>query len=155
MTATNHADAKETIEVLNTLIQTSEDGRKGFEAAADRAEDPQLKVLFQDRAQSCAAAVDELQQTVRTLGGNPEHAGTAAGTMHRQWVKARAAAEDSNLAVLEEVERGEDVAKAQYASALKAPLPGDVHALVEQQYSGVLANHDRVRQLRNEYRARA
>ena len=39
-------------------------------------------------------------------------------------------------------------AKAAYEEALQS-LPADVRALVERQYQGVKANHDRVRNLRN------
>jgi uncharacterized protein (TIGR02284 family) len=53
------------------------------------------------------------------------------------------------LAILTECERGEDVAKAAYAKALKADLPPNVRSIVERQYQGVKQNHDRVRDLRN------
>ena len=52
-------------------------------------------------------------------------------------------------AVLAECERGEDAAKAAYEAALQKSLPADVRTLVERQYQGVKANHDRVRNLRN------
>lgn len=144
---------EDAVKVLNELIQTSEDGKKGFEAAATRADDPGLKRMFHDRALSCASAASELQNLVRSLGGKPASSGTFAGAAHRRLVKARAAAGDANVAVLDEVERGEDVAKSVYARALRAHLPGDVKRVVEQQYHGVLTNHDRVRDLRNQYRA--
>jgi len=144
-----------TIEVLNELIRTSEDGRRGFEAAAEKADDPRLKSTFAEHARSCAAAVSELQQLVHSFGGKPVESGSIAGAAHRGWVRARAAAGDNNVAVLEEVERGEDVAKATYTRALQAPLPADVRALLERQYHGVLRNHDSVRGLRNQYRAGA
>ena len=32
-------------------------------------------------------------------------------------------------------------------------LPADIRAIVDRQYQGVLANHDRVRTLRDRYRA--
>jgi uncharacterized protein (TIGR02284 family) len=48
-----------------------------------------------------------------------------------------------------ECERGEDAAKAAYEAALQKSLPADVRTLVERQYQGVKANHDRVRNLRN------
>jgi uncharacterized protein (TIGR02284 family) len=51
--------------------------------------------------------------------------------------------------LLAECERGEDAAKAAYEAALRKNLPTDVRTLVERQYQGVKANHDRVRNLRN------
>jgi uncharacterized protein (TIGR02284 family) len=141
--------------VLNELIQTSQDGRKGFAEAAERVHNPALKTLFSDRAAECARAAVELQELVSALGGEPEHGGTVAGAMHRGWVKVKSAVTDPDQAALEEVERGEDHAKAVYAKALKADLSGPMRAVVEKQYQGVLRNHDRVRNLRDSQRAAA
>lgn len=143
------------IKVLNHLIETSEDGKKGFAEAADKATDATLKALFTDRSRECGKAVDELQRCVQTLGGSPEHGGTVAGAAHRGWVSVKAAVGDSNVAVLEEVERGEDHAKAAYSKALNAELPAEARVLIENQYQGVMRNHDRVRELRNSYRKAA
>ena len=142
----------DTVEVLNGLISMSEDGRKGFVQAADEAQDANLKTLFQDRARQCSQAVDELQTLVNTLGGKPSEDGSLTGTAHRAWVKFRVAVGDNNLAVLEEVERGEDHAKAAYKSALRGDLPPMARGVLEKQDQGVVANHDRIRDLRNRYR---
>lgn len=143
----------DTVTVLNELISMSEDGKKGFSEAAEQAKDATLKTLFVDRAQQCSQAAGELQTLVATLGGKPADDGSVAGAAHRAWVKFRAAIGDNNLAVLEEVERGEDHAKSAYKSALETDLPPVARGLLEKQYQGVIANHDRVRDLRNSYRA--
>ena len=52
-------------------------------------------------------------------------------------------------AVLAECERGEDAAKAAYEAALRKTCRPMLRTLVERQYQGVKANHDRVRNLRN------
>jgi len=144
---------QEAVSTLNNLIEISRDGEMGFKAAAEKADDPGLKSLLQDRARTCASAASELQGLIRSLGGTPEDSGTIAGAVHRGWTKVRAAVGDNNIAVLEEVERGEDVAKSAYAKALKADLPADIRQTIDTQYQGVLRNHDRVRDLRNQYRA--
>ena len=59
------------------------------------------------------------------------------------------------LAVLEECERGEDSALAQYRKALKQPLPPAVRVVVERQAQGAQRNHDEVRDLRDRYRSAA
>jgi uncharacterized protein (TIGR02284 family) len=60
---------------------------------------------------------------------------------------------DDDLAILEEVERGEDVAKASYRDALdNAELSPEARAVVQKQYEGVLRNHDQMRALRDRYR---
>ena len=139
---------------LNRLIGVAQDGRKGFAEAAEYAADAELKSLFLLCSAECAGAVQELQVAVQTLGREPAGQGSIAGAAHRGWVKVRATVENKDMAVLEEVERGEDRAKAAYTKALQADLPTEVLNLVKQQQVGALRNHDRVRDVRNEFRAR-
>jgi uncharacterized protein (TIGR02284 family) len=148
------ADRK-VVATLNELIQTSMDGAKGFALAADDSKDPSLKNVFMDGEQSCRTAAEELQDEVRILGGNPEIDGSMKAAVHRGWIslKSAASARDSK-AILEECERGEDYAKAKYGQALKQDLPPAVRELVERQYQGVVATHDRIRDLRNQHRSR-
>lgn len=140
--------------VLNDLIETSIDGEKGFLKAAEDAQDAELKSLFKECAQRCRLGAAELQSQVRAQGSRPETSGSTAGALHRGWISVREALSSrDDKAILEECERGEDYAKAAYKKALGKELPGDIRAIVERQYQGVIANHDRVRNLRDRYRA--
>ncbi len=147
--------ADNNVSVLNDLIEVSRDGEEGFRKAAEDAKNPELKTLFSSRATEIGAAVRELQGQVAALGGKPEDHGSMAGALHRGWVSLRTAVSDrSDLAILEETEKGEDVAKKKYADALQeTDLSFDIRALIERQYQGVLRNHDLIRDLRNRYRA--
>ncbi len=146
----------DTEDVLNELIETSMDGEKGFMKAAEDAHDAELKSLFTECAQRCREGAAELQAQVLRLGGSPEKSGTAAGALHRGWISLKeAVSRRDDKAILEECERGEDYAKAQYRKALERDLPTDSRVIVERQYQGVLANHDRVKSLRDRYRAAA
>ncbi len=143
-----------TTSILNSLIETSKDGEKGFRSSADNAKDPELKELFRRRAEDCARGASELQSLVARMGDEPERSGSVAGAIHRGWlnIKASVTSED-DLAILEEVERGEDVAKASYRKALDSgELSADARAVVQKQYDGVLRNHDQVRALRDRFR---
>jgi uncharacterized protein (TIGR02284 family) len=148
--------SRNTTSVLNDLIATSKDGEEGFRAAAEDSKNPELQAIFLRRAGDCASGAAELQQLVTRLGEEPEDSGTVAGAVHRGWVNLKAAISSrSDLAILEECERGEDVAKAKYIEALKDPLPEDVRIVVERQYEGALKNHDQIRDLRDRYRVTA
>ena len=143
------------ISTLNNLIKTSKDGEEGFSRSAENVSDPQLKSMFKERAKGCALAVQVLQKEVERLGGDPSTSGSASGAMHRAWTDVKSAVTGKDdKAILQEVERGEDVAVESYQKALKADLPSDIRALVERQYQGVLENHDRVRDLRDQYASR-
>ncbi|MGH8655794.1 MAG: PA2169 family four-helix-bundle protein [Gammaproteobacteria bacterium] len=143
----------ETISTLNDLIETSKDGESGFNTCAENVKDMDLKKVFTAAAQRCAEGAKELQEQVRFLGGDPDKHSSVAGTLHRAWVNIKAAiAGKDEPAVLEECERGEDVAKKAYEKALAKGLPDNIRSIVQRQYQGVVENHDRVRDLRNEYR---
>ena len=140
--------------ILNDLIETSKDGEKGFRAAAEDTKNAELQSVFLRRAGDCATGEAELQQLVTRLGGKPEDSGSVAGAVHRGWVNLKAAVSGrTDLAILEECERGEDVAKASYSKALKEALPEDIRVAVQRQYDGVVRNHDQIRDLRDRYRA--
>ena len=143
----------EIISTLNDLIETSKDGEYGFKTCAENVKDMELKQLFTAAAQRCAEGAKELQEQVRLLGGDPDEHSSVAGTLHRAWVDIKAAITGKDeQAVLEECERGEDVAKKTYEKALAKGLPDNIRSIVQRQYQGVVENHDRVRDLRNRYR---
>ncbi|MFN3580826.1 MAG: PA2169 family four-helix-bundle protein [Pseudomonas sp.] len=143
-------DNKELIETLNDLIETSKDGEEGFKVCAEDVKRPELKALFSDRAVQCGRAASELQAIVFKLGGDPENSTSLAGDMHRRWVDLKSLITGkSEQAVLNECERGEDVAKKNYSEALEKALPADVREVVERQYQGVLRNHDQIKALRD------
>ncbi|MFK8332078.1 PA2169 family four-helix-bundle protein [Pseudomonas sp. BJa5] len=152
---------KEVVSVLNDLIEYSKDGEKGFKTSADDVKNPDLRTYFLQRAGECGSAASELQSQVRTLGGDPQTSTSVSGDMHRGWVNLKSMLTGkSEEAVLNEVERGEDHALKAYRDALEKlarlnEVPGsDVYALVERQYHGVQRNHDQVKALRNQARAR-
>jgi uncharacterized protein (TIGR02284 family) len=76
--------------------------------------------------------------------------------MHRGWVHVKGAVgANSEESMLEECERGEDAAVARYRKALKEEgLPTDVRNLIERQAQGAQRNHDQIKMLRDEARAR-
>lgn len=147
---------KESIDLLNDLIETSKDGQKGFETSAEDIKNPAIKQFFLTRAAACATAVRELQAEVRALGGDPETSSSVSGTLHRAWVDLKSLVTGkSDEAILNEVERGEDVALKAYNEAIekatKHNLP--VLGLIQNQKAGVQKNHDEVKRLRDLARA--
>lgn len=144
------------IDALNDLIETCRNGEKGFEACARHAKAPELKSVFGTRAVDCARAAEELETQVRSLGGRPGHGGTTMAALHRGWLALRSSLTGfDDHALLEECERGEDLAVRRYRQALDKDLPPEVRSLVARQSEGVQRNHDQVRALRDRYPAAA
>ena len=149
-------DNEEIISTLNDLIEVSKDGEEGFRSSAENVDDPQLKAFFLRRSQEVAASVQELQELVRSLGGETASSTSLSGTLHRRWIDIKTAlTSNDTLAVLNETERGEDVALATYRRAAEKDLPTHVRFVVVRQLEGAKRNHDEVKRLRDAARAEA
>ena len=145
----------EIIDTLNDLIKICHDGAEGFRACAENAniDAPKLKSLLIDRSHTCAQSAEELTKLVQEQGGTAATGTTASGVLHRGWLNVKTSITGkSDRVVLEECERGEDVAKQAYLKALDKDLPAPIRMAVERQYQGVLHNHDLIKKLRDEAR---
>lgn len=141
-------DNTKVISTLNSLIETLKDGEEGFRTAAEGLTDPQAKAVFQQYSRERAQMAQELQAEVRTLGGDPEKAGSMSGSVHRGWINIKSVVTGKNNAsIIAEAERGEDIAKNAYAEAIKTSLPASVSAVISRQAVKVREAHDRVRSM--------
>ena len=150
----NVADADDVIETLNDVLESCRDGEYGFRECAEHVKAQDIKTLLSRHADECRTAGLELVTHIRRLGGEPDEGGSVSGAMHRGWVSVRGSLSGyTDLAMLDECERGEDAAMARYRNALKEDLPSDIRAVVERQAQGAQRNHDQVKALRNTLRA--
>ena len=141
-------DNTKVISTLNSLIETLKDGEEGFRTAAEGLTDPQAKAVFQQYSRERAQMAQELQAEVRTLGGDPEQAGSMSGSVHRGWINIKSVVTGKNDAsIIAEAERGEDIAKNAYAEAIKTALPPSVSAIISRQAVKVREAQDRVRSM--------
>ncbi len=150
--STTTATNDEVISTLNGLIETCRDGQEGFKQAAEGVERSDMKSLFFEFSQQRAKFSGELQDLVRTLGGDPEKTGSIAGAIHRGWINIKSVVTGKDeKAILNECERGEDSAKNAYQEALENALPAYVQQTVQDQYASVLQAHDRIKALRDSF----
>lgn len=147
----------DSIDVLEKLIETCRDGQEGYRDAAQHVKDPQLKGWFNEQSLERARFAGELENHVQRLGkSDPDRKGSVSAALHRKWFELKEKfSSASDLAVLEEVERGEDNAKHNYQDALRGELPADMREIVQRQSESVFAAHDRVRDLRNALKSAA
>src|SRR5439155_26406482 len=144
--AISHADISS---ALDELVATCRDGEEGLGAAAEAAQNAELRGLFLTYAQQRGDFRAELEEEIRRLGGTPSTRGSITGSLHRGWMSVRSAVGGgSDDSVVAEAERGEDAAKRAYQAALDRELPPPIRAIEERQSARIREAQDRVRSLR-------
>lgn len=139
-------------QVLDDLIETLEDGKKGFRQAAEHLEEERADIARQLReyADQRERFSTELREIASSEGIEVTEDGSIAGTVHRGWISLRDAlsANDAH-AVLAAAETGEDHAVSEYEDALEEELPSRVREIVARQAAAVRDVHDAVRGMRD------
>ena len=141
------------VKVLNSLIETTLDSANGYREAAENADAPQYKTLFEERARRRMELTRQLQDEVRSFGGEPETDQSLLGKAHNKFVDIKNALTGggSDKAVIDEVERGEDVIKGKYEHALKDDdLPVEARQVVSRLYESIRADHDEISRLKHQ-----
>ena len=146
MTSTDHD-----IKILNGLIETTIDSAEGYGEAAKDAHNTRYAAAFQQRAAERRQVATRLQQQVSSLGGKPEDDGTVLAKVHRMFVELRAKiGSKDDVAIVDEVERGEDHIKAKYEDALKDnDVTAGTRSLINEAYVSVKSGHDQMRDLKH------
>jgi uncharacterized protein (TIGR02284 family) len=136
-------------DTLNTLIETCRDGARGFQLAADHVKSADLKEFFGNTALQRERFVAELLPHAQRLGGGQDASGTAAGTLHRGWMKIKDAITNYDEdAIMVEAERGEAAAANAYAEAVMGVLPPDARPIIEAQYAAIRSAQRELDELR-------
>ena len=86
---------------------------------------------------------------MRSLGGDPENTGSAAGALHRGWIDLKSALGGGDHAILAATKTGEDYAVKEYKRALDETLPAPVRDIVGRQFQSVKQVHDKVKGMRD------
>jgi uncharacterized protein (TIGR02284 family) len=142
---------EQAVKVLNDLIETTIDSAHGYEEAAENAKDPTLKTLFSERSRRRRELTRQLQAEVRTFGGEPEDDQSLLGKAHNKFVDLKNAITGGDQkAVINEVERGEDVIRDKYEKALRdEDLPPPAREVVSRAYETIRADHDEISRLKD------
>lgn len=128
-------DNDKSIEVMQNLVETCQDGKRGYQDASEHIENAELKTILYRLSQQRALFEAELKDEIRKLGGDPEDIGTVKGTMHRVWINIKSGIKKNDTeALLNECKRGDSAAVKIYEKALKEDLPHFILDIVEEQF---------------------
>ncbi len=129
-------DAKVTADIMKTL----ENGRLGYERAADRVQKdhPEIASKLNSAASDRGQLYEELQKIASSYGDQIDENGSVAGALHRGWITVRDALSSSDpKAVLEAAKTGEDHAIEEYEEALKSDLSPEFRPVLLRQMASV------------------
>ncbi len=145
---------KETIEILQDLIQINNDRITGYERALKelKHEDEDLKILFTGMIDESHEAKLALAEEVQVMGADVDDGTTASGKIYRAWMDVKAVfTGQSRKSILENCHNGEHAALKAYTSALEQQhLPAFLREMIEKQKHIFQASHDEVKSLRDE-----
>ena len=149
MRTETHADVA--VDALNHLIQTNRDSEEGYRTAAEALrEDSSLHTLLHRYSQQRARFAGDLEQEVRTYGGEPAEEGTMAGSLRRGWMDLKSAVTGgSPRAILAECDRSEQAALEDYEEALQDDLPEYLKETLRQQHDEILEALQHLRALKD------
>lgn len=128
---------KTEIDALNDVTKVLIDSRKGYEKCAEIADESfGFRAQFQKRAGDRATLVDQFQQQVRALGGEPQTEGGALGALHRGFTEFSSMFRDDKKAALEAIDDGEEHLAESIRDRLeKSEVQGQSRTLMEKAYS--------------------
>ena len=127
------------IDKLNHLVSIANDGRYGYENAAEDVQDVILKQMFRQYAVERERYADDLKKEVAKLGGSPDKGGGPLGALHRTWMDIKSTLTSGNReAILKACITGEEAAVNAYEDALKDEnISGSAKQAVSEQLSGI------------------
>src|SRR5690606_18167541 len=107
------------IHVLNSLIQTAIDSADGYREASTEADDPGRRDLFGRRSFERRQVAEEMQSTVRALGGDPAAEGSILAKAQRAFADVKHALMRDDASMVGVVESAEDAVRSRFERALE------------------------------------
>lgn len=137
--------------VASKLAKTLENGRAGFEQAAERVQGDgrtEIAAKFREFAAQRATMATELESLAAAYGDDVDARSTVPGALHRGWMALKDALTGDDIeAVIKSAEQGEDHALEDYREALAEDITPGFRSTLERQMATVQQAHDYVRTL--------
>ena len=148
------SNQKHDIHALNGLIETTLDSADGYREAAEATDNPSYRAAFSARASERKSVAADLQNAVRSLGGDPEDDGSILAKAHRAFLDVKHALLRDEQAVVNSVENGEDFIKDKYEKAMAdTETSATTLETIRRAYDSVKSGHDQMRDLKHAMQA--
>ncbi|MEO6122539.1 MAG: PA2169 family four-helix-bundle protein [Ilumatobacteraceae bacterium] len=137
--------------VTKDLMETLEDGRKGFADAAEKLSDGDGATLapkFREFSEQRKAMYAELEVLAAKYGDDIDDDGSLAATIHRGWMSLKDAVTGSSpKGVIDVAEQGEEHAVNEYDKALEMDLSPELADLIRRQLAQIKSTQAEVKTL--------
>jgi len=146
---------QEIISDLKGLISIINDGKEGYQSAAESTDNVELKAVFLKYAAERALYETELKAHLAKHGGVSENEeGGILGAIHRTWIDIKEALTDkSETSVLGAVITGENAALEKYDMAIKDHQLHEDHLnLLTSQRNGIAESLKEIEVLQEKYK---
>jgi uncharacterized protein (TIGR02284 family) len=145
---------EEIVSDLNSLVNILNDGKKGYESAAETTDSLELKAIFEKDALERAAYATELKAHIKVHGGNEDdnETGGLLGAVHRGWIDIKQAfTGNDNSSILEAIETGEKAAIEKYDAFIADYTDHADHlALLQKQRNGIQEDLNQILSLKSQ-----
>lgn len=142
---------EEIVSDLNSLVTILNDGKQGYESAAETTDSLELKAVFGKYALERAAYAAELKAHIKQHGGNEDDNdnGGILGAIHRGWIDVKQAVTgNDNKAILDAIETGEKSAIEKYDGFIADYTDHADHlALLKKQRDGIQTDLTQIQSL--------
>jgi uncharacterized protein (TIGR02284 family) len=139
--------------VTSDLLETLEDGRKGFTEAAEKlaeSDQPDIAATFTRFADQRAGYITELKGLAADYGDVVDDSGSAGGAVHRGWIALKDALTGSDHRhVVSAALTGENHAVSEFQKALDTDISPRLRSVVDRQLAEITAARDEVEALAN------
>lgn len=146
---------KEIISDLNGLVNILNDGKQGYESAAETTDSTELKAVFRKFALERAEYATELKAHIKVHGGNEDgnESGGVLGAVHRTWIDIKQAfAGNDNKAILDSIVTGEKAAIEKYDGYIADYTDHADHlTLLKKQRDGIQNDLNQIESLKLQY----
>ena len=135
-------------DVTKELVETLEDGRKGYEQSAEKLKDsssPEIAADMTRLANQRRQLSAQLRQMAGSYGDTINETGSATAAVHRGWIALKDALSGADpTAVLRAAVQGEDHAISEYEKALDKDLSPSLREIVNRQLGQIRAARNQV-----------
>lgn len=140
---------KDTVNVLQGIIEKNYDAEKGYKKAMQDAKNPALKNFLKQQAVQRSTFATAIDKELRDLDEAPKESGSVTGSLHRAWIDIKSSvAGNEDEAVLEEVIRGEKASVEEYEDVMKKhTLAPKIQNVLQSQLKDIQGTLNRVKTL--------